>query len=90
MTVLTRAADPDNLTDEERRLRRLRFLVDTAADDVRHRPLTRDEAETLITRVREQVLDLFPDKGETFDLIYGPRFRRLLAERFGDNDAPDT
>jgi len=27
-------------------------------------------------------LELFPDKGETFDLIYGSRFRRILAERY--------
>ena len=28
---------------------------------------------------------MFPGKEETFDLIYLPRFSRLLAERFGAN-----
>jgi len=28
---------------------------------------------------------MFPGKGQTFDLVYMPRFSRLLAERFGAN-----
>jgi len=27
-------------------------------------------------------LELFPEKGETFDLIYGARFHRILVDRF--------
>jgi hypothetical protein len=33
--------------------------------------------------VRSKALDLFPDKGDAFDLIYQPRFNRVLDERFG-------
>ncbi len=64
-------------------MRRLRLLVDTAAVVLRHRPLTHPEAEMLVAHVRAQVLALFPGKEDTFDLIYGARFRRLLRERFG-------
>jgi hypothetical protein len=69
--------------EEQRRLRRLRFLTDTAAAAVRTRSLSRAEADAVVEVLRAQVLRLFPDKGETFDLIYRPRFRRLIDERFG-------
>ena len=78
-----RSVDEAARREEDRRLRRLRVLVDTAAVVLRHRPLSRSEAELLVADVRERALTLFPDKGATFDLIYGPRFRRLIEERFG-------
>jgi len=64
-------------------MRRLQFLVDTAAIVVGTRSLSRAEATAAVDVLREHVLRLFPDKGDTFDLIYGPRFRRLIDERFG-------
>ena len=41
--------------------------------------MTRSDAEALAHWVREQVLDLFPGRESTYDLIYAPRFRRLIA-----------
>lgn len=76
-------SDRAALATEERRIRQLRLLVDVTAAVIRTRPLTRAEAETAVALLRQQVLALFPDKGDTFDLIYEPRFRRLIAERFG-------
>jgi len=37
----------------------------------------------MVAATRGMTLRLFPGKELTFDLIYLPRFRRLLAERFG-------
>jgi hypothetical protein len=71
------------IVEEERRLRRLRVLVDIAAAAVRGYPMSRSEAEAVVETLREQVVRMFPDKGETFELIYGARFRRLIDERFG-------
>ena len=45
------------------------------------RPLTTAEAEEVIAELRRRVLTLFPDKGPVFDLIYPPRFRRIVGER---------
>mgnify|MGYP003288344172 CR=1 FL=1 len=47
----------------------------------------RDAAEMELGRqsiadAKERALELFPDKSDTFDLIYGSRFRRILAERY--------
>ena len=72
--------------EEDRRIRQLRVLVDTAVLVLRHRPLSRSEAQLLIDDVRTRALALFPDKADTFDLIYGARFRRVLAERYGSSE----
>jgi len=75
--------DPKALAEEERRLRQLQRTVDLALVFLSLGPLDRRAAEALVERVRAKALELFPDKGETFDLIYQPRFNRVLAERFG-------
>jgi hypothetical protein len=36
----------------------------------------------VVAHAKAKALELFPDKGETFDLIYGSRFRRILVERY--------
>jgi hypothetical protein len=77
------ATDPAAVREEQRRMHRLRVMVDLTAAIIRHRPLSREEAELAVENLREQVLALFPDKGHVFDLIYRPRFGRLIAERFG-------
>jgi hypothetical protein len=71
------------LEEEERRLRRVRLLVDLTAAVIRSRPLLRGEAEQAVDQLRDRVLELFPDKGAVFDLVYRARFRRLIESRFG-------
>lgn len=44
--------------------------------------LTLTEAQEVIEHAKKTALQLFPDKEQTFDLIYGPRFRRVLAEKY--------
>ena len=41
---------------------------------------SRREAELLAVNVRERVLDLFPDGAGTYEVVYAPRFRRLIDE----------
>lgn len=73
------------LTDreEEKRIRHLRRLVDFSLAYIAQSQLSLEEAHRVVQGVRDQALRLFPDKSETFDLIYTPRFRRLIAEKFG-------
>jgi hypothetical protein len=68
--------------EEERRIRRLRRLVDFSLAVIAQSSLSLDEAERIAQGVRQQACSLFPDKRETFELIYIPRFRRLIAEKF--------
>ena len=56
--------------------------MDLTAALLQQANLTLPEARKLIADAREKALELFPDKGETFDMIYGSRFRRLLVERY--------
>ncbi len=44
--------------------------------------LTLEEARAMILGVKRLALRLFPGKEQTFDLIYGSRFRRILLEKF--------
>jgi hypothetical protein len=74
---------PSALEEEDRRVRRVRLLVDLTAAVIRSRPLCRAEAEQAVEQLRNRVLEIFPDKGAVFDLVYRGRFRRLIESRFG-------
>ncbi|HKA32419.1 MAG TPA: hypothetical protein VKH64_04350 [Candidatus Binatia bacterium] len=75
---------PDNeaVVAEERKLRRLRFAMDLTAALLWQAELSLEEARDVVAHAKATALKLFPDKGETFDLIYGSRFRRILTERY--------
>jgi hypothetical protein len=73
----------DELEEDERRLRRVRLLVDLTAAVIRSRPLLRGEAEQAVEQLRDRVLEIFPDKGAVFDLVYRSRLHRLIESRFG-------
>ncbi|HHN64248.1 MAG TPA: hypothetical protein ENK09_02655 [Nitrospirae bacterium] len=68
--------------EENRKMKRLRFLVDLTEAILMQAPLTVQEALQLMDNTKRAVLELFPDKEEVYDLIYTPRFKRILAERF--------
>ena len=75
-------ADKEALLAEEISLRRLRRSMDITAALLWQADLTLNEAQKLVAGAKRTALELFPDKEETFDLIYGSRFRRILAERY--------
>ena len=68
--------------EEEKRVRHLRRLVDFSMALIAQTRLPPKEAQELVQAVRNQAYQLFPDKKETFELIYTPRFRRLIAEKY--------
>lgn len=74
--------DPRALQAEERDLRRLRRAMDLAAVLLWKVDLTLEEAQDVVEHAKRTALQLFPDKEETFDLIYGARFRRILVEKY--------
>ena len=74
--------DRQALLEEERKLRRLGRAMDVAAALLRQVDLTFDEAQDVVEHAKQTALKLFPDKEATFDLIYGPRFRRILVEKY--------
>jgi hypothetical protein len=72
----------DEILEEEKKLRRLRFIVDFALEYIRTQNITHNEALTVVEGVKKHALKLFPEKEEAFDIIYTPKFKRLLNEKF--------
>lgn len=76
------AADSAALAAEERQVRRLRRAMDVTSALLWKIDLTFEEAQDVVSHAKHTALQLFPDKEETFDLIYGSRFRRILAQKY--------
>jgi hypothetical protein len=77
------------LREENRRLRRLRLLVDLTLARLYQDPdLSLLDALQLTERCRDAALTLFPGKETAFELIYRPRFERVLYARW-PHDMPD-
>jgi hypothetical protein len=72
--------DGQALADEESKMLRLRLIVDRTAHLLMHGHLASEQASEIIQQTRSKVLELFPDKGDLFDLIYFPRFMRLFRD----------
>jgi hypothetical protein len=71
---------------ENKMIRRLRILVDlTFAVIAQDNDMTLEQGWEHVLALKGAAVAMFPGKEETFDLIYLPRFSRLLAERFGAN-----
>jgi hypothetical protein len=80
--TLMMSTDNEALLAEERKLRRLRRAMDLTAALLWRVNLTLEEAQDVVNHAKQTALKLFPDKEETFDLIYGSRFRRILTEKY--------
>jgi hypothetical protein len=73
----------EELEEEDRRVRQLRIAVGLALSVIGQTDMTLEQAQEMVAATRGMALRLFPGKELAFDLIYLPRFHRLLAERFG-------
>ncbi len=73
---------PEELEEEDRRVRQLRIAVSLSLSVIGQTDMSLAQAEEMVTATRGMALRLFPGKELAFDLIYLPRFRRLLAERY--------
>jgi len=75
--------DGREVREENRKIRFLRFLVDFSLLSVQQDDLSLEEALRIVEDVKRAACNLFPGKEETFELIYRPRFDRVIEERFG-------
>lgn len=77
------AIDADALLDEQKRLRRLRLIVDLTASVLSQEPsLTPEKGLEMIARAENAVEGLFPGSHAQFDLLVRPKLLRILEERF--------
>ena len=70
------------IKEEEKNMRRLKFIVDLTQAVLMQSDLTLQESLNLMENTKKAALSLFPDKEFVYDLIYTPRFRRIVEERF--------
>jgi hypothetical protein len=69
--------------DEGQRLRRLQLMMSLVMQVIAQDPkLTLDEASQMVADSRRAALALFPGKELAYDLLYRPRFQRLMRERY--------
>lgn len=70
------------IREEEKKMRRLRLIVNLAESVLMQSDLSLPEALQMLEDAKRAALTLFPDKEFVYDLVYTPRFRRILDERF--------
>ncbi|MBI5468255.1 MAG: hypothetical protein HY891_03900 [Deltaproteobacteria bacterium] len=73
----------EEIKNEDKKIRHLRRMVDfTISLIATDHEMTLQEASGHIASLRDFALNLFPDKGEVFDLVYAPKLKRLIVEKF--------
>ncbi len=72
----------DLLKNEEKKIRRLCFLVDLTEAVLTQSDLSLQESLDLMENTKKAALGFFPDKESVYDLVYAPRFNRIIHERF--------
>ena len=82
-TSPTRAPLSPEAQEEARLIRRLQLMMNLVLQTIaQDRSLTIDEASQMIADARSAALSMFPGKELAYDLIWRPRFQRLMRERF--------
>jgi hypothetical protein len=68
---------------EEKNLRRLQLMMNMVMSVIaQDTTLTYETASEMIADSRRAALAMFPDKELAYDLIYQPKLRRLMRDRF--------
>ncbi|NIS63393.1 MAG: hypothetical protein GTO13_22705 [Proteobacteria bacterium] len=78
-------ATSEEIAEENKKIRFLRLLVDFSIYFIIQSDLHFEEALKVVEGVKGHACRLFPGKEETFELIYRPRFRRILADKYGQS-----
>lgn len=72
----------EEIEEENKKIRHLRFIIDFTTNIIMQTETPLSEAQRMIEGTRRLATTLFPGKEEVYDLIYKPRFRRILSERY--------
>jgi hypothetical protein len=69
--------------EEQKLIRRLQMMMNMVMQVIAQDPsLTIDDASQMIADSKSAALAMFPGKELAYDLIWKPRFQRLMRERF--------
>ena len=78
------------LEDENRKIRHLKMMVNLGLALLRQERLSLKEAEQIVESIRRSALRMFPGKESTWEIVYAPRFRRAIEERWGKSTARES
>ena len=79
---MTGSATPEAV-EEGKRIRRLQMMMNMVMQVIaQDGSLTIDEASQMIADSKKAALAMFPDKELAYEIIWRPRFQRLMRERF--------
>ena len=77
------ATGADERVEEQKLIRRLQMMMNMVMQVIaQDGSLTVDDAAQMIADSRRAALAMFPGKELAYDLIWRPRFQRLMRERF--------
>ena len=77
------AMTAEERAEESRLLRRLQMMMNMVMGTIaQDGSLTIEEASQMVADSRRAALAMFPGKELAYDLIWRPRFQRLMRERF--------
>lgn len=69
--------------EEARLIRRLQMMMNLVMQTIaQDSSLSVDEAAQMIADSKKAALAMFPDKELAYDIIWRPRFQRLMRDRF--------
>jgi len=73
----------DSLGEENSKIRRLKMMVSLGLSLLSQERLSRREAEQMVESIRRSALRMFPGKETIWEIVYAPRFHRVIEERWG-------
>jgi hypothetical protein len=77
------AISAEERAEEQKLIRRLQMMMNMVMQVIaQDSSLTVDDAAQMIADSRRAALAMFPGKELAYDLIWRPRFQRLMRERF--------
>ena len=70
-------------SEEDKLIRRLQMMMNLVMQTIaQDGSLSIDEASQMIADSKRAALAMFPDKELAYEIIWRPRFQRLMRERF--------
>jgi len=80
----------DSLEEENRKVRYLKMMVNLGLSLLCQERLSRRETEQIIESIRRSALRMFPGKETTWEIVYAPRFRRAIEEKWGKGKVQES
>lgn len=69
-----------NMNDDHERITALKTLVDATANEITSGGIDIDTANRIVAETRTKAEELIPDDMDKYDMIYTPRFQRLIEQ----------